>query len=81
MMTPVEQQLLDVLTELDAAVRSDPKLGLLPLFARIDALAGHLPPSANPELRHFLQRKSYAKARLFLAGRNAEDSAGGGRSD
>jgi hypothetical protein len=32
----------------------------------VDELAGRLPDSASPELRHFLQRKSYRKARLLL---------------
>jgi hypothetical protein len=73
MKTPVEQQLLEALTELDSAVKAmdkaSPKPDLLPLFARIDDLAGQLPAEADAELRHFLQRKSYEKARLLLVGR------------
>lgn len=73
MKTPVEQQLLNALTELDNAVkalsRANPKPDLLPLFSRIDALAGQLPAEADAELRHFLQRKSYEKARTLLQGR------------
>ena len=76
----VEQQLLDALVELDNAVKAlpsaNPKPGLLPLFSRIDELAGQLPPSADPELRHFLQRKSYGKARLHLMGRGEENMRG-----
>jgi hypothetical protein len=45
---------------------SNPKPDLRPLFARVDELAGRLPDSASPELRHFLQRKSYGKARAWL---------------
>ena len=70
MKTAVEQQLLDALNELDNAVKAMPaieaKPNLLLLFARIDELAEQLPPTADPELRHFLERKSYEKARLFL---------------
>jgi hypothetical protein len=70
----VEQQLLDALNKLDNAVKAMPAIEVKPnflrLFARIDELAEQLPPTADPELRHFLQRKSYGKARLFLEGRD-----------
>lgn len=66
----VEQQLLEALVELDNAVKAmpaaNPKPSLLPLFSRIDELTEQLPPAADSELRHYLQRKSYAKARLHL---------------
>ncbi|HEX5398486.1 MAG TPA: hypothetical protein VFY06_05495 [Verrucomicrobiae bacterium] len=81
MKTPVEQQLLATLIELDVVVKlllsANPKPGLQPLFSRIDELADQLPPSADPELRHFLQRKSYEKARRHLmerGGRASEDA-------
>ena len=32
----------------------------------LNELVGHVPPTADPELCHFLQLKSYEKARLFL---------------
>jgi hypothetical protein len=70
MNAPVEQQLLDALAELDNAIKAMPaieaKPNLLLLFTRIDELAGQLPPDADPELRHFLQRKSYQKAKWLL---------------
>lgn len=72
-MTRTEEKILQALTELDAAVKTlpaaNPKPDLLGLFARIDALAQELPRSADPELLHFLQRKSYEKARARLEGR------------
>lgn len=72
----IEKELLVALDELDAAVRAlataRPKPDLLPLFARIDKLAGQLPSGADPALLHYLSKKSYAKARLFLQGRDAE---------
>ena len=83
MKAPVEKQLLDALVELDTAVKAmsseNPKPGLMPLFSRIDELAEKLPPSADPELRHFLQRKSYEKARLHLLERGEGNMQGRNR--
>lgn len=69
-MTQIEQQILDNLLELESAAAkmatANPKPNLLPIFARLDELAGQLPPGADPQLRHFLQRKSYQKATALL---------------
>lgn len=82
---PVEQILLSALRELDQAVRrlpaANPKPDLLPLFARIDELAFLLPPGTNPTLLHYLHKKSYEKARLFLEGRDAQNQTGNCRHD
>ncbi len=67
-MTRLEVELAAALDALEAAARDPGRPGLLPLFARIDQLAAQLPPDADPELRHFLARKSYAKARERLRG-------------
>lgn len=81
-MSDLESQLLAVLTELDAQVRAIPAAGpkppLLPLLARIDELAARLPADADTELRHFLQRKSYQKARQRLEGAAASRGTCGG---
>jgi len=53
-----------------------PKPELRPLFARIDELAKQLPRDTDPALLHYLHKKSYEKARLFLQGRDAENQAG-----
>jgi hypothetical protein len=45
---------------------SQPKPDLRPLFARLDKLAAQLPADAPADLRHYLQRKSYQKARALL---------------
>jgi hypothetical protein len=78
--TLLEKNLLNTLVELDAAVKAmpsaNPKLDLLKLFARIDELAKELPRNADPVLLHYLHKKSYQKARLFLQGREAENAAG-----
>ena len=79
-MTEVEERLLAALLELERAVASmataNPKPDLRPLFSRIDALTGQLAPRTDPSLLHYLQKKSYEKARLFLQGREAENRAG-----
>jgi hypothetical protein len=80
MKPPVEQQLLDALVGLDHAIKAmpdaNPKPSLLPQFARIDELAKQLPRGTDPTLLHYLDRKSYEKARLFLQERDVENRAG-----
>ena len=79
-MTDTEQTILQSLTELENAVRSmstaNPKPSLLPLFSRLDELTRQLPSSTDPSLLHYLHKKSYEKARLWLEGRDAENQAG-----
>jgi hypothetical protein len=77
MISSLEKNLLDALVELENVAKStpgsNPKPSLLPLFDHIDQLAAQLPHGADAELRHFLQRKSYAKARLLLEGRRSDE--------
>lgn len=79
-MTATEQNILNALLELDAAVKSlptaNPKPNLLPLFGRLDDLTRQLPRETDPSLLHYLHKKSYEKARLFLQGRDAENVTG-----
>jgi hypothetical protein len=49
---------------------------LLPIFTRLDELAGQLPKISDPTLLHYLQKKSYEKARLCLLGRETENQRG-----
>lgn len=76
----VEQEILVALLKLENAVRNlptaNPKPSLLPWFAHLDELAGRLPPGTAPALLHYLHKKSYEKARLFLQGRDAENQPG-----
>ena len=78
--TATEQNILNALIDLETAVKSmttaNPKPGLLPLFARVDELTLQLPPQTAPDLLHYLHKKSYEKARLFLEGRDAESQVG-----
>jgi hypothetical protein len=80
MKTPLEENLLNALVELDNAVKTmpaaNPKPNLMPLFARIDDLTKQLPRDADPALLHYLHKKSYEKARLFLQDRDAENQVG-----
>jgi len=79
-MTDSERNIHATLVELESAVASmsaaNPKPSLLPLFARLDELARQLPRDTNPTLLHYLHKKSYQKARLFLEERDAENAAG-----
>jgi len=72
--------LLKALVELDNAVKAmptaNPKPDLLPLFARIDELMKQLPRDTDPTLLHYLHKKSYEKARLFLQNRDVENQVG-----
>jgi hypothetical protein len=45
---------------------ANPKPDLLPIFSRLDELTGQLPPDTEPDLLHFLHRKSYHKACALL---------------
>lgn len=80
-MTELERNILDALKELEATVKTlataNPKPSLLPLFQRIETLADQLPRSTAPDLLHYMQKKSYEKARLWLEGSYAEIHKGG----
>ena len=75
-MSPTENDILQTLIALDQAVKSmptaDPKPDLLPMFQRLDQLANELPPGTDPQLLHYLERKSYEKARARLEGQATE---------
>ena len=80
MNSPIEKQLLVVLAQLADAVQAmptaNPKPNLLPVFARLDELTAELPRHTDPTLLHYMHKKSYEKARLFLQGRDAENQVG-----
>lgn len=80
-MTPLERQILERLVALDDLVKSmptaNPKPNLLPLFQQIEALARQLPHGTPPDLLHYLHKRSYAKARQWLEGRQSEIQTGG----
>jgi hypothetical protein len=78
--TTTETEILAALRELDLLVAgmaaANPKPDLRPLFARLDSLTFSLPKTADPDLLHYLHKKSYRKAQLFLEGRDAENQVG-----
>jgi hypothetical protein len=80
MNSPLENQLLTVLTQLEETVKTMPSVGvrpsLLPLFQQIDEFTRQLPRHTDPALMHYLHKKSYEKARLYLQGRDAENQLG-----
>lgn len=84
-MSEQENAILQSLIELEDAVKAmptaKPKPNLLPLFARLDELTRGLPPDTAPELFHYLGKKSYEKARLWLEGCHGQIAKGGCRHD
>ena len=74
------KNILAALVELDNTVKTmptaNPMPSLLPLFARLDELTAQLPRNTDPTLLHYLHKKSYEKARLFLQDRDAENQVG-----
>ena len=80
MHTALQHDLLNALIDLDNAVKAmpaaNPKPSLMPLFNRLDELTRQMPRDTDPALMHYLQKKSYEKARLYLQGRDAENQAG-----
>ncbi len=82
---PKEDRFSPPLLQLENAVKSmptaNPKPNLLPLFARIDELTEQLPRGTDPTLLHYLHKKSYEKARIFLQGRDAENQIRNCRHD
>ena len=79
-MSATERDILQTLTELENAVKAmattNPKPNLSPPLNRIDALTDQLPKETDATLLHYLHRKSYEKARLWLEGRETENQAG-----
>jgi hypothetical protein len=80
MITSLEKSILETLVALDEAVKglrtagSKPDLGSV--FTRLDELAAQLPPGTDPNLQHYMRKKSYQKAMYFLQGRDAENVQG-----
>lgn len=79
-MTELEQQILAALDDLDTRIKArvpgQPMPNLVPLFTRLDQVTRQLPGNSDPELLHFLHKKSYEKARLLLQGRGTEKARG-----
>ena len=72
--TSILEQLLDLESKVQAMRTAEVKPDLLPVFSKLDAFAKQVEPGSM--LRHYLERKSYEKARLWLQGRDAENVTG-----
>jgi hypothetical protein len=87
-MTPIETDILNTLIAFDTAVASmataNPKPDLLAIFTKLDVLTQQLPSNTAPDLLHYLHKKSYQKARLWLedqqSGRETKDEGRGLRA-
>ncbi|HWX21609.1 MAG TPA: hypothetical protein VN578_17030 [Candidatus Binatia bacterium] len=79
-MTELENDILTALIDLETTVKTmrtaNPKPDLQNRFARLDELTANLPKGSDPNLLHYLHKKSYEKARLLLEGRDAENARG-----
>jgi hypothetical protein len=79
-MSPTEQEILDTLEHLEAEVKriktANPKPDLAAIFQKLDILTGQLGANADSSLLHYLHKKSYEKARLYLKGRDADNAQG-----
>jgi hypothetical protein len=78
--TGIETELLTALRDLEHGAQvtkpAGPRPDLSALLARVDGLTERLPKDNHPDLLHYLQRKSYDKARRWLEGRDTENRRG-----
>jgi hypothetical protein len=79
-MTDLEKSLLKSLLALEAAARpsDDPnrKQTLMTTISEVEKMTHSFPKSTDPTLLHYLHKKSYQKAILYLKGRDAENQLG-----
>ena len=79
-MNETEREILATVNDLEAKVASrktaNPKPNLLPVFEKLETLTAQLGRDADHSLLHYLHKKSYEKARLYLEGRDAENARG-----
>lgn len=64
----VEPQIKDILRSLFAGIAQADGAVILAETARLDALLSANRATLHPQLRHFLEGRSYAKALMFLGG-------------
>ena len=74
-----EDSVLDALRVLEAAIAAarppTPNPALLPALARLDELTSSMPTPTSASLRHYLNKRSYQKARILLEGGDPEAGA------
>ncbi len=64
----METQIKDALVALLAAIKSGDGKTVAGEMARLDEFAAQGGATLHPQLVHFLERRSYAKALMFLGG-------------
>ncbi len=78
--TCLEAEILMELRRLDETVAAmsgnGPKVSILPMVQELARLTALLPPGTDSQLLHYLHKRSFEKARLFLEGRDGENIAG-----
>jgi hypothetical protein len=79
-MSETEKELLACLRDLEKSVQAmataNPKPNLVPIFLRLDVLTAQLARDTDPDLLHYLHKRSYEKARFWLEGRDSENAEG-----
>lgn len=77
-MNAVEAELLEALRNLEGVVGTGapgPRPGLAAALAQVESAGRRLPPGTAPDLLHYVQKRSYEKARLWLEGEDPEKGA------
>ncbi len=77
-MNVVERELLDALVGLEGVAGSGapgPRPGLAEALRRVEEAARRLPAGTSGDLLHYLGKRSYEKARLWLEGKDPEQGA------
>ncbi len=77
----MESQIKEALTRLLAAIKAADGQSIADEMARLDDFVERARPGLHPQLIHFLQNRSYAKALMFLGGAEEIPTGvcGGGR--
>jgi len=78
-MTSLESEILEALIRLEVAATgtaTGQRESVLPIVQRLTELTRSLPAGTSPDLLHYLHKRSYEKARLWLQGRDAENVDG-----
>ncbi len=74
-----ETSVLKTLHALEAAIAAgrppSPNPTLRTVLSQLDQLTTELPPTIRADLRHYLQKRSYQKARILLEGGDPEAGA------
>jgi hypothetical protein len=72
-MSETENAILITLRSLETSAAQ--RGNVVPLLSELDRLTRTLPPGSNPDLLHYLHKRSYEKARLLLEGLDPESGA------